>query len=212
MLRKFYTHFLCCLLILSLLSGITVFATDHASEPLGSIRFEFSVDGKAMESGSLLVIQVAQYNENGTYIWTDAFTDCGLSPEDLSEKDAVQLLADHAANYSGPFWVVSADGSGSATMEQLELGLYLVLQNELFDNRYEVLPYVLAVPSWDADEPNCDVVSIPKISARPFPSPPTPPSIPKTGQLNWPIPVLLLCGSVLVLLGVLLRKKSRNET
>lgn len=46
------------------------------------------------------------------------------------------------------------------------------------------------------------------------PPPPTepPPDLPQTGQLNWPIPVLIFVGLFLVLVGILLRRGSGYES
>lgn len=210
--HKLLFRVLCCLTVLCLACGFTAFAAESSGAATGSIRFELSVDGTPMKTGSLLVIEVARCDENGDYVWTDAFAGCGLSFDDLSDKAGVQKLADYASDYNGSSWTVLADGSGYAIMEQVELGLYLVLPKEPFDDCYEVIPFVLSVPSWESGEVIYDIVSIPKLSVVPSPPPPEePPEIPKTGQLNWPIPLLFTGGALLILLGVLLWTRKNYE-
>ncbi|MDO4732896.1 MAG: Cna B-type domain-containing protein [Bacillota bacterium] len=43
------------------------------------------------------------------------------------------------------------------------------------------------------------------------PGPPSPPGLPQTGQLWWPVPLLLVAGLVLMLLGILRRRSIANE-
>ena len=37
------------------------------------------------------------------------------------------------------------------------------------------------------------------------------PSLPHTGQLWWPVPVLVVSGAVLILLGLILRRRRKNH-
>lgn len=43
------------------------------------------------------------------------------------------------------------------------------------------------------------------------PDPPKPPSLPQTGQLWWPVPVLLACGLLLIVLGLIRRRGANYE-
>lgn len=48
-------------------------------------------------------------------------------------------------------------------------------------------------------------------SPVPTTKPGNPPTIPQTGQLNWPIPALCITGVLLILIGLLMMRKNTNE-
>lgn len=53
--------------------------------------------------------------------------------------------------------------------------------------------------------------ALPDEPKPPKPSTPDKPSLPQTGQLWWPVPILLLVGLMLVVIGLFLRKRSKNN-
>jgi hypothetical protein len=164
--------------------------------------------------------------------------------------------------------VVQVDDQGTVTFSDLEQGVYLVMQEDAFQNSGDILPFLVAIPqevdgemryhvdaspkvtlqSWT--DPGTDEVPTaspevsptvspevsptvspevsvtpetspgvsdqvapvvsPAASARPTVSPgaavsPSPgetgATLPQTGQLNWPIPLMALIGLLLLLMG-----------
>lgn len=53
--------------------------------------------------------------------------------------------------------------------------------------------------------------ALPDEPKPPKPSTPDKPSLPQTGQLWWPVPILLLVGLMLVVIGLFLRKRSKDN-
>lgn len=124
-----------------------------------------------------------------------------------------------------------------AKSDGLSQGLYLVVTDELLyrETIYRALPFLITLPNWNVRD-NCwdySVEASPKIEAEKLPPPtpaptptptpnptpkPTPvqtpqpsskpsPTLPQTGLLWWPVPVLLLLGVVLIAAGLWERKR-----
>lgn len=111
---------------------------------------------------------------------------------------------------------------------QLPGGLYLVVgMDTLFQNvKYCSLPFLITLPSWNSETQDWDysVCASPKLdretAIEPTPLPTPTPSqgtdsdqsneenLPQTGQLWWPVPVLLFVGFSLILLGLLQKKRA----
>jgi len=51
----------------------------------------------------------------------------------------------------------------------------------------------------------------PKVTPTPNPTPTPVPTLPQTGQLWWPVPILLAGGLVMIILGLVLRRRSEYE-
>lgn len=101
----------------------------------------------------------------------------------------------------------------------LNAGLYLVVGSDVDDGdyTYSCEPFMICLPDHDGDDAwTYDASAIPKhTSVKHVPTPPTPPTppeeLPHTGQLWWPVPVLLGCGVVSLLIGVVRRRGDRDE-
>lgn len=110
---------------------------------------------------------------------------------------------------------VVTDVQGKAAFYNLDTALYLVVRTKAGEKNeaYFSDPFLVSVPLLMEDEINYTVTASPKygwIPEEPVnpPEPPLPdkpavetPTLPQTGQLNWPIPVLLIVGSVLIFIG-----------
>ena len=78
-------------------------------------------------------------------------------------------------------------------------------------------PFLVSIPTVVNGTAAYQVVAEPKFSWDAKPSKPAvpslkpDPSLPQTGQLNWPIPVLIAMGLSLILLGGWLQRKSDHE-
>ena len=131
----------------------------------------------------------------------------------------------------------TTDADGDLTLRGLEPALYLVLRTGAApgNERYHMDPLLVSVPLPEDGRLTYEVTITPKFAgegpsetpeppfAAPSPTPgaspaptatPTPqppaapgPTLPQTGQLNWPIPLLLVAGAALFVLGLALRRK-----
>lgn len=100
---------------------------------------------------------------------------------------------------------------GAARFENLETGPYLVYQTQqdASDGFAPIKPYLISVPYLSGGKYVMDVTAKPKVPLEEVPTVPTEPEptkptdsqLPQTGQLNWPVPILVVGGLVLFLLG-----------
>ncbi len=144
------------------------------------------------------------------------FLGCGESFETL--EDASALAARLAAFVEKGSLVgletrrIGADGTAAFT--GLQSGLYLFIQNEGAEGYSPIEPFIVTLPYLQDGEYVYDLAAVPKTELTPTPEPPpTPPQpdIPVTGQLWWPVPLLVCGGLVLVVLGVVLNRRKRPD-
>ena len=101
--------------------------------------------------------------------------------------------------------------NGVVTFDGLELGLYLILQTKTISGFEKITPFLVSVPLWDKDHYLYEISVSEKfelkktLSTLDKPGP----TLPQTGQVNWPVPVLLTLGLVLIVSGATLRRKSK---
>ena len=151
--------------------------------------------------------------------------------DDLSQEriQSAQLPAELAAvvrekpERSG--LVKTVDQDGKVVFENLELGLYLVMQTgQEEDYGYMgVDPFLVTVPVWEDDQgwlyevdayPKGGEVT-PEESTPPttpsVPDTPAKPHLPQTGQLWWPVPVLAAAGLLSCVVGLIRRRGANDE-
>lgn len=194
----------------------------------GSIEIIMQKDGMPVPGGSLTLYQIGTLiEENGLYRYelVESLQTTELLLEDLQSP---QLAEDFAAK------VVPTDGNkkeidaeGKIAYTDLELGVYLLIQEEAPMGYRKLRPFLVTVPEVVNEEYIYQVQAGPKIAlepeATPIPTPiptpvpvvtpppeitPTPseapPKLPQTGQLNWPIPVMAVAGLGLFAMGWIL--------
>lgn len=79
-----------------------------------------------------------------------------------------------------------------------------------------ISPFLISMPKYENGAYVTDVTATPKVPlvtepTEPEATEPPDPQLPQTGQLNWPIPVLLVSGLALFMLGWYLRRGGRKE-
>ena len=220
MLRKTLCCLLCCIAILSL-TATSVFAFSYYDGPdgTGSISFNFNDDEIHVTGGSVDLRMVARWDD-GTkkLVWCEGYEDLGLDLyKDLDLASTAAKLFLHAETEGLPAQSVAIGADGTAKVEDLPFGTYLVSQMKPFEGCYCMTPALISVPLDINGEWVFDVEASPKLEPLVIES--TVPSttvpevdIPPTGQTNWPIPLLILGGCFLILLGLCVRKGDRHET
>ena len=126
--------------------------------------------------------------------------------------------------------VIGADGT--VLVQSLNLGLYLLVQDKAADGFEVISPFLVSVPMYENGAYIYEVNAEPKLSAL-TKTPATDPgtsggggssgggsssgsssgtgTLPQTGQLNWPVPVLSALGLCLFFLGWMLRFGSQRK-
>lgn len=102
----------------------------------------------------------------------------------------------------------------SCKFSPLDAGLYLVIGHDVTINgtTYVCDPFMICLPDRDAhDVWIYDAAAQPK-SGEPIPPvTPPPPNLPQTGQLWWPVPILLGTGLFSLLIGSIRRRGADDE-
>lgn len=215
----------CAVVLVCSLAVQTVAAEPVDLDRKGSISVTMRSQEEAVPGGTLTLIRVATVTEddgNYSFAFTDAFADCGLSLENLSS----QMLADNLADYAADNDIEGITGeiseTGEISFRDLELGLYLLVQQTPAEGYCRVSPFLVSVPASHDGTYVYDVDASPKTSVEPEPTestepPPTTepkpsdPQLPQTGQTNWPVPVLAVSGILIFLLGWYMNRTGRKD-
>lgn len=218
---------------LLLLCGVSMTAFAHDVPDLsekGSVKITMSRKGEIVPGGTLTLYQVGSVREDdGNYSFelTGDFVKSKVSLKNVESARTAKALAEYAEekNLTGITKEIGKDGK--ATFSGLNPGLYLLVQEENAPGYHLVDPFLVSIPMledgtylYDVDAgPKVELVESPKKPHRPTPeNPSNPPSpsapgtsgpsgtlLPQTGQMNWPIPVLTICGLCLFAAGWYLR-------
>ena len=235
---KFVKRLSTLLLALSLGAAVALPAYAHeVPDPsrTGSIRFSMLYDGSAVGGGSLTlhrVGDVAEEDGNYTFTLTEAYAASGADLTDLTDTALAAGLADYTTANGIAGEEVSIGSDGTAAADGLALGLYLVMQDQPAEGYEPIAPFLVSVPMWDetAGAYLYTVDAAPKLGgltktppaataapAKPDAGDPdtvtttaTAATLPQTGQLNWPVPVLTLAGLLLMLAGWYLRARAKE--
>lgn len=190
----------------------------------GSICIAMRYNGTAVSGGTLTLYRVGEVKESGgdySFVPTGDFADCGYS---LAKPDSAALaraLASLAKNYSGTTKTIASDGT--VKFDNLELGLYLLVQETAADGYAAVEPFLVTVPMFENGAYKYEVDAGPKVELKansgdsgdddaPGHGGGGDEKLPQTGQLNWPVPALATSGVFMFTLGWTLRfRKDGNE-
>ncbi|MBQ2730298.1 MAG: hypothetical protein IJF69_05940 [Clostridia bacterium] len=182
----------------------------------GSISVSMTYEGKAVGGGELTLYRVAQvHEENGadySFVYTADYAGCSVKEETLTASDVAGELCSYTQKNGIDGITLEPGKDGKATAENLELGLYLVVQTKAAEGFTKVEPFVVTVPQFDGESYMYSVDATPKIDKMPEtvvttapPEETTPPDkLPQTGLNNVPVPVLAVIGLAFVTFGIYL--------
>ena len=145
-----------------------------------------------------------------------SFADCDWTQCSASQlrENALQL-APKAQKRKDFAATQQTEANGTVIFRDLTPGLYLVIRTKPApeNTAYTSDPFLVSIPTVVNGTAAYQVVAEPKFSWDAKPSKPLKPdpSLPQTGQLNWPIPILIAMGLSLILLGGWLQRKSDHE-
>lgn len=187
----------------------------------GSIQISMHMGETAVGGGTLALYRIGDVWENdGNYdfVLTGAFADSGVSLADIQSSGTAKELADYAADH-GLAGVTGEIGSdGQVSFDGLELGLYLLVQEEAALGYNKAEPFLVSVPMMEDGSYIYSVDASPKVELtkvsepeKPKPEKPTGSKLPQTGQLNWPVFVLAVSGVLLFSMGWMLRFGKRRD-
>lgn len=203
--RKMLKSILCAFTLL--FTTISVNAEEVDTTKTGSITI--TLDKQQVSGGSLRLYQIATVEDN-KFVYTNGYENCGISLDKL-DSDTAKALAKISTDTNTSVTQSVVKGS-NVVFNQLQVGLYLVVQDGSFENYQSIDPFLVSIPQKEGESYIYDVDASPKVGTLTKVTPTTPPSedIPNTGQLNWPIPVLATSGILLIVVGWYLLKKGNN--
>ena len=155
----------------------------HGNPNTGSIHVNLydSTNNKALSGGELTVYRVAEVqrkNGNLNFEYCGDFDGCAIELGDLTDSTLAGQLQEYLSdNAEGT--VREVDANGNVNFDDLELGLYLVVQTKASKGYKPGNSFLVSLPMAEDGEWNYEVDASPKIGAY-TPEPETPPSPPDT--------------------------------
>ena len=204
------------LCILSMLFAISISVSAHDVPDLGrsgTINITMRHGEATIPGGTLTIYRVGMIREengNYSYVLTEEFGESQISLEDIQSPTLAGELADYVKTHQLQGQTKQIDENAQVTFSDLELGLYLFVQHEAAEGYNLANPFLVSVPGIVDGQYVYEVDGTPKLDPitekpdTPDPTEPTnppDPSLPQTGQLNWPIPLLVVAGLLLLTVG-----------
>lgn len=153
----------------------------------GSIEITMQKDGTAVPGGSLTLYQVGKLTEDeGVYSYEllESLQTTGLTLDDLQSPKLAEELAQKVAPTQGNKKEI--DEAGKIAFTDLELGIYLLVQEEAAKGYSKLGPFLVTVPEVVNGEYIYQVQAGPKIAlvpeVTPAPTPTAPPPATVTPQ------------------------------
>lgn len=220
---------LCVVLLLGALS-LTAFALEIPDlDRKGVIDITMTYEGKAVPGGSLTLYRVADVHvENGadySFRFTSGYAACQASLDQLGDARTAQAIAEFTQKNKLSGTKAQIDNDGRISFTNLELGLYLLIQEDAAEGYEKVNSFLVSVPGRSDDQYVYQVNASPKLELKPAPTEPsteppttvpptepTPPQLPQTGMNQWPIPVLAIGGLFLIVLGMVCVGAEKKRT
>lgn len=178
----------------------------RGAEESGSLRIRMQYEDRNVSGGVITLYSVGRWTHEG-FSFAGPFAKCGLDVEDLQPETAAALAA-FASEREIPGQSQAVSNSGTVLFADLEEGLYLAVQTGVAPGYLPMNPFLIRIPQ------EINGSKIYHIEARPKLTPedsPKDPQLPQTGQLKWPVPVLLTGGAALLMVACFGgRKKGEN--
>ena len=205
-------------------------APDWSQDGRSSISIHLNLPEDLETYGDLRLYRVGDIQEddgNYSFVPTGIFAEKWDMYEDLFSAQLALDLASYAAEQKVTYLIQDIGEDGTAMFTDLELGLYLVVQENPAEGYEPIKPFLIGVPNtkdgnyvYQVDaSPKVQLETAPTEPSKPSeptePTEPSPPDLPQTGQMNWPVPVLAVVGLILVLTGARLcngKRRSGHET
>lgn len=207
---------------------VSVSAAERAVPDLsrkGSIAFviQDSTSKAAISGSEISVYKVADAKyQDGDYVleYAEEFplsvSEYPLQTENDLESEALLGKTEEAARNVSPWEKGVSDTNGSITFQDLDLGLYLIVNTRAADGYGAFQSFLMTVPYLEGDTYIYDVTAYPKAGTTiektrtPVPEKTKtiiPSKIPQTGQLWWPVEVLSALGILLLILGISCKRR-----
>lgn len=195
------------LLICTLAMQVAAYDVPDPDQP-GSIHVSMRYAGSPVSGGELTLYRVGDIEENNgdyTFVLTEQFSPSAVSLKNVQSSETAKKLASYARQKKISGKTKSISTAGKLSFEDLQPGLYLLVQHKAAEGYYCVNPFLVSLPMPEDGSYSYEVDASPKASPKPKPQPGNPEQ-PKTGQSTWPIWAFTLSAAALAVL-VLRRKR-----
>ncbi len=153
--------------------SITVFADNEAKT--GSIKVIMKYNDSTVSGGSLTLYKVGNAEKESAgykYTLTEDFAGSGAALAAEESADAAKTLASYASNNGIKGTTLTIDSYGKAKFKDLEIGVYLIVQNTAASGYENITPFLVNMPTLlsgsgyavNADNEIYDVEATPKLS------------------------------------------------
>lgn len=117
------------------------------------------------------VAEVSSENGNLVYRFTKDFSNCGISLDDLNAEGLAEHLEGFAVVQGLTGTMKNTDRDGNVTFRGLNVGLYLVTQYGAVAEYFPFTPFLVAIPTTNAEGTGWiyDIDASPKAQPRPEP-------------------------------------------
>lgn len=175
MKRRIFT--IVCAILLLTQFALAAFAVDQIDlNRRGSISIHMVYDGEDVAGGTITLYRVAEViceDADYDYKFVGDFVGCGLSLDNLTSANLAKSLSEVAKNKGTVGTKKTIDANGKAKYDDLELGLYLVIQEQNAEGYYAFSPFLVSVPVSQNGVYQYDVDASPKVAVEPTPTTPT---------------------------------------
>lgn len=227
--KRLTALFMVALLLCSV--SITVYAHEVPDiSKKGKISIKMTYDKNPVAGGSLTLYRVGDVKAddgNYSFVLTEDFNASKVDLTDISSVTLAKELAQYAQNQKLSGDTKKIGNNGEISFTELDLGLYLLVQNEAANGYNKADPFLVSVPMNEDGNYIYDVDASPKVELQKGPASSTDKTtanttnttttittntkLPQTGQLNWPVPVLVVTGLILFSIGWMLRLNKKRD-
>ncbi len=183
----------------------------------GSIQISLQdAQGKKVSGIELSLYKVADVIVDNGYIFEYTPEFSGVQTDidsNLDKVEYVQQLAEFAKTNRVPALDKITTANNTVSFSHLKMGLYLVRQTNQVTGYVSTNPFLITIPFRNADGSlSYDVDANPKTSVLEKIIPPKlDKKLPLTGQLWWPVWVLVGAGFILCLAGIIGKKRKNAD-
>lgn len=219
MKRKYISLVLALFLLACLPLAASAHAVPDVTRTDCSITVTMLYQGSPVSGGSLTLYKVGEiFEDDGNYSFVPVAALQSRISEfaDIQSPELAQTLADYAKEKIVPAITTKLIGTdGTVTFSNLGVGLYLLVQQTAATGYEKASPFLVSVPYLENDQYIYHVASTPKTGLERDVKPTLPPiygdNLPQTGQLWWPVPVLLCAGLACIVVGLIRRRRTPDE-
>ncbi len=191
----------------------------------GSVSVSFQDKGTAVSGGELCLYPIAYaFDEDGDFVYeyTNGLENCEIELGNLEDSSLASRL-ETALPDDAKKTALTVGSNGKAVFTDLTPGLYLLKQTKAAEGYEMISSFLISVPEKEGESWIYDLDASPKMETlsktgesskktSKTPTGKTASTLPQTGQLNWPIPILAIAGLSLLLIGrELSREKKTHE-